>query len=78
LGLWQQQGCCAFVFLLWVKGWACGSSKLLHLLRLVATRSFSTYLGLMQQQASTIIFYCGLKVCNIETWTCAQAFFLFV
>jgi hypothetical protein len=66
-------------FLLRVKGWACGNSKLsalswacgsnklLHLLKLVAITSFSTYLGLMLQQASTITFYCGLKVCNIQT-----------
>jgi hypothetical protein len=63
-------------FLLWVKGWACGNNKLLcllgnnkllHLLRLVATTSFSTYLRLMQQEDSIIIFYYGLKVCSIQT-----------
>jgi hypothetical protein len=62
-------------FLLWVKGWACGNNKLMHLLGLVEIASYSTYLGLMQQQAFIIIFYCGLKVCNIQTWTCAQTFF---
>jgi len=54
-------------FLLWVKGWACGNNKLMHLLGLVATTSFSIYLGLVQQQVSTITFYCGLKVCSIQT-----------